>query len=77
MKITLRNYSNSRIHVDIPDDTEYIEGKVLSGDMVMTYPFYFDTSNERVMAFEDGYFHFDKDAFHLLDEDDFDIYDYI
>lgn len=77
MKIALRNYNNSRIHVEIPDDTDYIEGEVVSGDMIMTYPFYVDTSNERVVAFEDGYFHFNKDEFYLLDKDDFNIYDYI
>lgn len=77
MKIVLRNYNNSRIHVEIPDDTEYIEGKVVSGDMIMTYPFYVDTSDERVFAFDDGWFRFTKDQFHLLDKDDFNIYDYI
>lgn len=77
MKIALRDYNNSRIHVDIPDDTEYIEGDVISGDMVMTYPFKVDTSDSRSMNFYDGTFHFTKDQFHLLDEDDFDVYDYI
>lgn len=77
MEIILRDYNNTKIPVTIPDDTEYIEGVVISGDMVMDYPFDFDTSDSRTMSFFDGTFHFDREDFDLLERDDFNIYDYL
>ena len=38
MKIKLLNYAGVSHKVKIPDDTEFIVGQVISGDMVLEYP---------------------------------------
>lgn len=43
MTITLLDYAGGKHNVEIPDDTTTIIGKVISGDMIMTYPVYYDT----------------------------------
>ena len=79
MKITLRNWNNQTISVEIPDNTEYISGDIVSGDMVMKHPFHFDAdwSGNRVMSFYDGRFKIERKDFSKLDADDFDIYDFV
>lgn len=79
MKITLRNYNNQKVPVEIPDDTEYISGMIISGDMVMEYPFYFDADvkGNRTMSFPDGSFKIERKDFSKLDAEDFDIYDLV
>lgn len=79
MKITLRNWKNDRFPVEIPDDTEYISGMIVSGDMVMEYPFYFDADvfGDRNISFPDGSFKIERKDFSKLDADDFDIYDLV
>lgn len=79
MKITLRNYNNQKIPVEIPDDTEYISGTIISGDMVMKYPFYFDADvfGNRNISFPDGSFKIERKDFSKLDADDFDIFDLV
>lgn len=79
MKITLRNWNNQKIPVEISDDTEYISGMVVSGDMVMEYPFSFDADIEgnRTMSFPDGSFKIERKDFSKLDAEDFDIYDLV
>lgn len=79
MKITLRNWNNKRISIEIPDNTEYISGMVVSGDMVMEYPFHFDTDvfKNRMISFRDGSFKIERKDFSKLDADDFNIYDLI
>ena len=41
--ITLMDYSKSKVQVEIPSDTKEIDIDIISGDMVMTNPIYFDT----------------------------------
>jgi hypothetical protein len=41
MKITLLAWNGVSHEVNIPDDTEYIAGQVISGDMVLEYPVHF------------------------------------
>lgn len=67
MKIRLLNYLKEEHFVDIPEDTEKIEIHVISGDMVMTSPVYYDTSNDRIMNYNDGWFSLRKQDFSLLD----------
>lgn len=68
MKIRLLDYSGKEQFVEIPDNTQEIVIDILSGDMVMTYPVFFDTSRNRVMTFYDGSFIISKKDFHHLDE---------
>lgn len=69
MKITLLDWSGKKHRVEIPDDTETITGRVVSGDMIMTSPIYHDTGeNTRMMNFNDGSFSVDRKDFHKLDK---------
>ena len=68
MKIRLLDYSGKEQFVEIPDNTQEIVIDILSGDMVMTYPIFFDTSRNRVMDFYCGSFTISKKDFHYLDE---------
>lgn len=79
MKITLRNWNNQKVPIEIPDDTEYISGDIISGDMVMKYPFHFDAdwNGNRIINFDDGNFKIERKDFSKLDADDFDIFDFI
>ena len=57
MEITLLDYKGTKHKVEIPDDTVQIEGEIISGDMVIDYPVYFDTgAKTRTMDFDDGIF---------------------
>ena len=68
MNVRLLDYKDSEFFVDIPDDTESITIKVITGDMVMTDPIHFDTSNHRLVNFNDGIVTLKRDQFHYLDE---------
>lgn len=69
MKITLLDYGGRKHHVEIPDDTTTITGEVISGDMVMTSPIYYDTGKDtRVIDCDDGSFTIERENFHKLDE---------
>lgn len=60
MKVRLLDYKNREYWVDIPENTEYLEGQIISGDTVLTYPVFFDTGKTeqctRTMNFFDGEF---------------------
>lgn len=66
MKIRLLDYANREKFCEIPDNTEEIEINVISGDMVMTYPVYCDSSNKRIMNFIDGHTIISKENFDKL-----------
>lgn len=67
MKIRLLDYANVEHFVEIPDDTEVIRGEIISGDMVMTYPIYYDTGKTtRTMNFYDGDFEIEAKDFEKL-----------
>lgn len=69
MKITLLDYNGAKHYVEIPDDTTTITGKVVSGDMIMTSPIYYDTGEyTRTMDFDDGGFTIEREDFHKLDK---------
>lgn len=67
MKVRLLDYANTEHFVEIPDDTEEIVIDIISGDMVMKYPIYYDTSDCRMINFNDGTIYLKKDEFHKLD----------
>ena len=66
MKIRLLDYANVEHFVEIPNDTEAIRGVIISGDMVMTHPFRYDTGVNRVMDFYDGEFEIEAKDFEKL-----------
>lgn len=69
MTITLLDYAGGKHYVEIPDYTETITGKVVSGDMIMTSPIYYDTGEyTRTMNFNDGSFSIKRKDFHKLDK---------
>lgn len=43
MRLRLLDYQANEYWIEIPDDTEYIEGEIISGDMVLKSPIEFDT----------------------------------
>lgn len=66
MTILLLDYTGQSHEVEIPDDTEYISGIVVSGDHILEYPFHFDTGKGRIMDFYDGSFKITKENFSKL-----------
>lgn len=69
MKIKLLSYSGVSHEVKIPEDTEYISGQVISGDMVLEYPVHYDTgATNRIMDFNDGSFRVARKDFDKLEK---------
>ena len=69
MKIKLLNYNGVSHEVKIPDDTEFIAGQVISGDMVLEYPVYYDTgAKDRIMDLNDGSFRVARKDFDKLEK---------
>lgn len=68
MKIRLFDYLSNEHFVEIPDDTDEIDIRVISGDMILTSPVYYDTSNDRMLNYYDGEFTLQRKDFHVLDE---------
>ena len=66
--IILRDYQGNPTTVEIPADCDHIEGKIISGDMVMEKPFYVDSSNTRHQHFYDGCFYISKHNFERMNE---------
>lgn len=78
MKIKLLNYAGISHEVEIPEDTEYISGQVISGDMVLEYPVHYDTgAKDRIMDFNDGSFRILRKDFDKLEKlrDPYEIFD--
>lgn len=77
MKIRLLNYEGKKHYVEIPDDTEQIVVSVISGDMILESPKYYDTGNFRTMDFYDGSVTIKKDKFNEFNnvEDSYGIFE--
>lgn len=69
MTIQLLSYRGVSHKVKIPDDTEFIAGQVISGDMVLEYPVHYDTgAKDRIMDFNDGSFRIARKDFNKLEK---------
>lgn len=68
IKVKLLDYTNSPKWVEIPEDTKEVVIEIVSGDMVMTKPFFADSSNDRTLNFYDGSFIIPSDKFDKLNE---------
>lgn len=69
MKIKLLNYNGVSHEVNIPDDTEFIAGQVISGDMVLEYPVHYDTgATDRIIDYNDGSFRVARKDFDKLEK---------
>lgn len=69
MKIKLLAWNGVSREVKIPEDTEYIAGQVISGDMVLEYPVHYDTgATNRIMDFNDGSFRVARKDFDKLEK---------
>lgn len=67
MKIRLLDWDSVEHFVEIPDDTPYISGEIVSGDMVMLYPFRYDTgADTRIKDYHDGSFEVEAKDFERL-----------
>ena len=68
MDITLLDYTGKQHTISIPDDTEEIKIMVVSGDMIMFSPVFFDTDVEhtRKTHFDDDEYTISKDKFQAL-----------
>lgn len=76
MKLRLLDYTGKEYFCEVPDNTEQVTINIVSGDMVMVSPVYFDTSNTRRMSFYDGAVTLSKEEFYKLDkvEDSYDLF---
>lgn len=68
MKIKLLDYSGEEHYVEIPDDTEKLVITIVSGDMIMHKPIYYDTGTPRMVDFFDGCYTIPKKNFAKLEE---------
>ena len=70
MKLRLLNYAGEEYFCEVPNNTEQVTIDIISGDMVMVDPVYFDTSNDRLIDFYSGTIVLNKEEFHKLKEID-------
>lgn len=68
MKLRLLNYAEEASFCEVPDNTEQVTIKIISGDMVMINPVHFDTSSDRIRDFYDGTVTLDKKEFYKLEK---------
>lgn len=67
MNIDLLDWSGKKHSVEIPDDTEEVIIKLVTGDMILLDPVYFDTGlGTRILNFYDGEYTISKDKFKAL-----------
>ena len=68
MKIKLLAYNGVEHYVEIPDDTDELVITIVSGDMIMHKPIYYDTGTPRMEDFFDGCYIIPKKNFAKLEE---------
>ena len=68
MKLRLLNYAGEEYFCEVPDNTEQVTINMISGDMVMVGPVYFDTSNDRIIDFYGGTIVLNKEKFYRLEK---------
>lgn len=68
MKIRLLDWQSEEHYVEIPDNTKAIVGEIITGDMVITYPIFYDTGKDtRIRNYHDGTFTIDEKDFDKLE----------
>ena len=77
MKIRLLDWENKEHYVEIPEYTEQIVVEVVSGDMILKSPIYYDTGRFRRMNFYDGSVTIKKEKFNEFNnvEDSYEIFE--
>ena len=77
MKIRLLDWENKEHYVEIPEDTEQIVVEIVSGDMILKFPKYYDTGRFRMMNFYYGSVTIQKDKFNEFNnvEDSYGIFE--
>ena len=68
MKLRLLDYAGREYFCEVPNNTKQVTIDIISGDMVMVDPVYFDTSNTRIKDFYDGTVTLSKEEFYKLNE---------
>ena len=68
MKLRLLNYAGEERFCEVPNNTEQVTINIITGDMIMINPVYFDTSNDRMMDFYDRTIILNKEEFHKLEK---------
>lgn len=67
MVIQLLDYTGKKHLVAIPDDTKELHIQIISGDMVLLDPVYYDTGKDsRIMHFYDGEYIIERKDFDKL-----------
>lgn len=67
MVIQLLDYLGKKHPVEIPDDTQELHIQIISGDMVLLEPVYYDTGQgSRTMDFYDGEHYVNRENFDKL-----------
>lgn len=80
MNIDLLDWSGKKHTVEIPDNTEEITIRLVSGDMILLNPVYFDTGlDTREIYLYDGEYTINKDKFKELSslKSSYDLFDLV
>lgn len=68
IKLRLLDYAGNEYFCEVSDDTEQVIIDIVSGDMILTSPVYFDTGTNRIINFYDCTRTLKKEEFHILNE---------
>ena len=68
MIIQLLDYKGKKFPIEVPDNTQKLHIKIISGDMILLEPIYFDTRKDsRSYDFNDGEYFIKKENFDACD----------
>lgn len=68
MKLRLLDFAGNEHFCEVPNNTEQVIIDIISGDMVIVDPIYFDTCKNRIFNYYDGTITLQKEKFHKLNE---------
>lgn len=67
MTIQLLDYKGKKFLIEVPDNTQELHIKIISGDMILLEPIYFDTGKDsRSYDFNDGEYFIKKENFNKM-----------
>ena len=67
MTIQLLDYKGKKFPVEVPNNTQELHIKIISGDMVLLEPIYFDTGKDsRSYNFNDGEYFIKRENFNKM-----------